>query len=273
MKKLVIAVALGATCLATPAAARDGAVYLELDGGVMKLDDLDFDIGSVNNAVKLENDDFGYDFGGIVGYDFGPFRLEGEVGYRGVAQEGLESRVAIPATGISLAGSARPGSFDAGGDAKALSLMVNALGDFGDDDGLQFFAGGGVGYSRVDLDTSIRTGGPGFLDDRDWGFAYQLLAGVRAPLSESMDVGVKYRYFNVSNFDLVDTAGRDIEGKWRSHSLLGTFTFNFGGREPMVEPVAAPPPPPQPTYAPPPPPPVYTPPPPPPPVERPAERG
>jgi opacity protein-like surface antigen len=271
MKKLAIAAALSATCLATPGAARDGAFYIELDGGVMKVEDFDFDVGAINNAVKLENDDFGYDFGGIAGYDFGGFRVEGEVGYRGISNTDLETTTGIPAIGLTAGGFAPAGAYDAGGDSTVLSLMLNALGDFGDDDGLQFFVGGGVGKAKVDLDTTIRNGGPGFIDDDDWGFAWQALAGVRAPLSDNVDVGVKYRYFNVNNVNFTDTAGRDIDAKWRSHSLLGTLAVNFGGREPMVEPVAAPPP--QPTYTPPPPPPVYTPPPPPPPVERPAERG
>lgn len=273
MRKWIIGLALASTAMATPALARDGQAYFELDGGVMKLSDIDFDIGAVDDAVEIDTDDWGYDFGAIVGYDFGGFRLEGEVGYRGVEQDELTSTVTIPAVGTTALTSARPGTFDAGGDLKALSFMVNALGDFGADDGLQFFAGAGAGYAKVDIDTTIRRGGPGFLDDDDWGFAWQLLAGVRAPLSDNIDVGVKYRFFNVSNLDFNDTAARDVDGDWRSHSLLGTFAVNFGGgADPMPEPVAVPPPPPEPA-------PVYTPPPPAPlppepaPQPRPAERG
>ena len=273
MRKILIATALATTALATtPAAARDSAFYLELDGGVTKVEDFDFDIGTVNKAVQLENDDFGYDFGGIVGYDFGAIRIEGEAGYRGISNTDLETTVGIPATGTTATGFALPGVFDAGGDSTVLSFMLNGLVDFGDDDGLQFFAGGGVGKAKVDLDTSIRSGGPGFIDDDDWGLGWQLLAGVRAPLSDNIDVGVKYRFFNVANLDFTDTAGRDIDADWRSHSLLGTFAVNFGGRsEPMPEPAPAP------VYTPPPPPPpappVYTPPPAPEPVAKPGERG
>lgn len=275
MRKFVIGLALASTTLATPAMARDGAVYIELDGGVMKLQDIEFDIGATNNAVEIESDDYGYDFGGIIGYDFGAFRIEGEAGYRGIANEELTSTVAIPTTGTNLV-TGRVGTFDAGGEATAMSLMANALVDLGNDDGLQFFAGGGVGYAKVDFDTSINSTGPGFIDDDDGGFAWQLLAGLRAPVSDSIDAGIKYRYFRVNNLRFDETFGRDVEGDWTSHSLLGTIAFNFGGAEPMPEPVAAPaytPPPP------PPPPPAYTPPPPPPPppapmpMERPAERG
>jgi opacity protein-like surface antigen len=269
MKAWFIGLALASTALATPAAAREGAVYLEFDGGVMKLQDIDFDIGTVDDAVRVDTDDYGYDFGGIVGYDFGGFRLEGEVGYRGIEQDELTSTVRIPTVGTNpLIGSI--GNVDAAGDVKALSFMANAMGDFGDDDGLQFFVGAGAGYAKVDFDASVDASGPGFIDDDDWGFAWQLLAGIRAPVSDTIDAGIKYRYFNVGNLDFDDAFGRSVDGDWSSHSLLGTITFNFGGSEPMPEPVAAPPPPaPEPA-------PVYTPPPPPPapePMPRPAERG
>src|SRR5687768_4869294 len=121
MKKWIIGLALASTALSAPAFARDGAGYFEFDGGVMKLEDIDFDIDTTDDAVQIDTDDWGYDFGAILGYDFGGFRLEGEVGYRGVAQDELTSTVRIPATGTTLpAGGALPGTFDAGGDITAL---------------------------------------------------------------------------------------------------------------------------------------------------------
>src|SRR3546814_7773564 len=75
-----------------------------------------------------------------------------------------------------------------------------------------------------------------FLDDSDTGFAWQAIAGVRAPLSDNIDVGLKYRFFNADNLDLVDQAGRDVSTRFRSHSILCTLTFNFGVAEPAPEP-------------------------------------
>ena len=83
--------------------------------------------------------------------------------------------------------------------------MINGMLDFGDDDGLQGFVGGGVGVARVDVEASVNSVGPGFLDNSDTGFAWQAIAGVRAPLSDHWDVGVKYRFFNADNVDLIDT--------------------------------------------------------------------
>ena len=161
MRKLVIGLAMASTAIASPALARDGAWYVELDGGPMIVEDIDLDIAIAPNAVQVDHHE---------GYDFG------------------------------------------------------------DDDGLQGFIGGGVGVARTKFDgVTIQTSGPGFLDDSDSGFAWQLLAGVRAPLTDTIDVGLKYRFFNTSRLDTVDSLGRDVDGKWRSHSLLGTIGFNFGG--------------------------------------------
>ncbi|MGN3974449.1 OmpA family protein [Tsuneonella sp. SYSU-LHT278] len=227
MRKLVIGMALASTAIASPALARDGAWYVELDGGPMLVEDIDFDVNGASNVVTA---DFhtGYDFGGIVGYDFGSFRLEAEAGYRGADLGSLSSSaVVLPTSGNATANA---GSYNAGGDASVLSFMLNGLVDFGPDDGLQGFVGGGAGVARTKFDgATIDRNGAGFLDDSDSGFAWQVLAGVRAPLTDTIDVGLKYRFFNTSNLDLVDSRGRDVEGKWKSHSLLGTIGFNFGG--------------------------------------------
>lgn len=229
MRKLVIGMALASTAIASPALARDGAWYVELDGGPMLVEDIEFDLPSAPNAVRADSH-YGYDFGGIVGYDFGPVRLEAEASYRAAEFDELAvGQTAIPARAATTF-VARNGTFASDGEASVLSFMVNALADFGPDDGLQGFIGGGVGVARTKFDgVSVNRTGPGFLDDSDSGLAWQLLAGVRAPLTDTVDVGVKYRFFNSTGLDLVDTTGRDTNAKWRSHSLLGTIGFNFGG--------------------------------------------
>src|SRR3546814_18580483 len=76
--------------------------------------------------------------------------------------------------------------------------MPNGRRYFGDDDGVQGFVGGGVGVARVKANYALSTGGS-FLDDSDTVFAWQGLAGVRAPLSDHLDVTFKYRFFNADN--------------------------------------------------------------------------
>ena len=217
--------ALASTALASPALARDDQWYVGVGGGAMIVEDLSLDIGTLQNAASIDTNK-GFDVGGVVGYDFGGFRLESEVSYR---QADAKSS----------------------GNASALSFMVNGVLDFGEDDGIQGFVGGGAGVARFDMQTVLAA--PAFLDDSDTGLAWQALAGVRAPLSKSWDVGLKYRFFNASKVNLVDRLGRAVDTSFRSHSIMGSLVYNFGGAPAPVE--VAPPPPPPVYVAPPPPPP------------------
>jgi OmpA-OmpF porin, OOP family len=250
MRKLAIGLALVSTALASPSMARDGSWYVGVDGGAMLVEDLDLDIG----AAPLEataNTDTGYDFGAVVGYDFGGFRLEAETSFRETDLRSFAS--ALPAIPNAAGSTLSPGGLKkTGGDANALSFMVNGMLDFGDDDGIQGFVGGGVGVARVDVAQTFAA--PSWLDDSDTGFAWQAIAGVRAPISDSWDVGLKYRFFNAASVDLVDRLGRDVSTRFRSHSLMGSLVYNFGGAEPPPPPVAVvPEAPPPPVIAPPPP--------------------
>ncbi len=210
----------------------------------MLAEDLNIDVNGFENAVTAEHDNPGYDFGALVGYDFGGFRLEAEASFREADVDNVEAFVGgLPS---STATALRLGQYDAAGDVNALSFMLNGLLDFGDDDGLQGYAGGGVGVARVDAQASINATGPGVVDDSDTGFAWQAIAGVRAPISDRWDAGLKYRFFNAPNVNLVDSIGRDLETNFRSHSLLGTLTYNFGGAPVVVAPVVVPPAPPPP---------------------------
>ena len=198
MRKLVIGLALASTAIATPAFARDDSWYLELDFGGMIVEDADLDIAGVNNAATLDTHT-GYDGGAAIGYDFGGFRLETEASYRRAENDTINS--------------VEDGTFSDRGHSSMLSFMVNGLLDFGPDDGIQGFVGGGVGVGRVDY----RLQGVG--SDSDTGFAWQALAGVRAPITKHWDAGLKYRFMNVDNVDVV-LGGSDVSTRWRSHSLM-----------------------------------------------------
>src|SRR5206468_1732 len=71
--------------LASPALARDGAAYVGVHAGVVKPQRLNLDFS--NGAVDIANGErlshkTGYDVDAVVGYDFGMFRLEGELAYK-----------------------------------------------------------------------------------------------------------------------------------------------------------------------------------------------
>ncbi|TVV76110.1 outer membrane protein, partial [Sphingomonas solaris] len=243
MRKLAIMAALATTALAAPAMARDGAWYVGAEGGGMIVEDLKYDLtnaagATVNNAYNVDSK-YGFDVDGIVGYDFGAFRLEGEVGYKRAEVDEINGR-------------------RAGGNTTALSFMVNGLLDFGSDDGISGYVGGGAGVARVKgAINRFRTAPQAeviLLDDSDTRFAYQAIAGVRAPITTNIDIGLKYRFFNVDNVKTVAVtpANSRAETRFRSHSLLATIAYNFGEPAAPPPPPAAPAPPPPPPAGPPP---------------------
>jgi OmpA-OmpF porin, OOP family len=254
MRKMAIAAALASTAIATPALARNDAWYIGVEGGAMIVEDIALDIGALPAAGQVDHK-YGYDVDGIIGYDFGGFRVEAEVGYK---QAQVDSYISTTSTsrGGGAFPAATPGTFNgAAGRTSALSFMLNGLLDFGDDDAINGFVGGGVGVARVKHGNySINPNG-NFLNDSDTGFAYQAIAGIRSPLTDNIDVGLKYRFFNVDGVDTIDALGRANKGRFRSHSLLGSLIYNFGEKAAPV-PVAPPAPPPAEPAPPPPPPPA-----------------
>ena len=242
MRKLAIVVALSSTVLATPALARDGAWYVGGDFGAMIVEDVEFDFGltptvpSSDSAQITLNHDYGYDGALFVGYDLGTFRIEAEVAYKRARVDDIESTVRMPGLGNPVGGTIVPTILPAGGGrSSALSFMINGMLDFGDDDGISGFVGGGVGMARVDYNNVRAFANQGaVIDDSDTRFAWQIVAGVRQAISDNIDVTVRYRFFNADNIRTVDFRGFESESRFRSHSLLGGITFNFGGREPIA---------------------------------------
>jgi opacity protein-like surface antigen len=246
MRNLAIALATTAAVVASPAMARDGAWYIGGEFGAMIVEDMDFDVGATEDAITVDHD-YGYDGGLFVGYDLGGFRLEAEAAYKKADIEEIDSAIWLP-------GGAAPGVRDAGGGSTSvLSFMINGMLDFGDDDGISAFVGGGAGLAKVKANGyRAFSNQADFLDDSDSGLAWQVFAGLRQAIGDNADVTVKYRFFNAPGVDLVAFNGADSDARFRSHSLLGGITFNFGGAEPPpppplpAPPRAAPPPPPPP---------------------------
>ena len=242
MRKLAIVVALSSTVLATPALARDGAWYVGGDFGAMIVEDIGFDFGrtplipGTNANVEIDHE-YGYDGALFVGYDLGSFRLEAEVAYKRARVDELETVINLPGAfgPPQVAGGPRAQVVQdaGGGNTTAMSFMINGMLDFGDDEGISGFVGGGVGIARVNFNNLRQFANQGaFVDDSDTRFAWQLIAGVRQAISDNIDVTVRYRFFNVDDVRTVNWIGDESEVRFRSHSLLGGITFNFGAPEP-----------------------------------------
>lgn len=262
MRKFLMAAATAAV-FTTPAAARDNSPYLGIEGGVLfpQKQDVDGSVDFTNPAatdigparigsVKAKT---GFDVDIFGGYDFGMFRLEGELGYKQAKPKSMRVDPAFVAAINKAGGTSFTGAdFGLGDKTKVYSAMVNGYAEHDLFDGISGFVGAGAGYA------SVREFG-----DKKGKFAWQLLAGLQKPVSSNVDVGIKYRYFRTGKLDFDDdfaftpgtgtcgtaacsggTASFHSHDNYSSHSVLASLTYNFGSSE------AAPPPPPPPLAAP-----------------------
>ena len=249
MRKLVIALALTTTTLATPAGARDGSPYVGVEGGILRMENHDWDYSdptlTVSKAFEIGHKR-GYDIDLIAGYDLGLLRVEGEAAYKRATVDDAQVN---PAISDSIG--ATVDSFNADGRSSAFSAMLNGLIDIGGDDSrFSGYLGGGVGVARV-RDRIILPNIDRAFTGRDSGFAYQAIAGVRYAATQNVDVGLKYRFFTVPDVRYtVDSPSFTVDGgNWRSHSLLASLVYNFVAPAVVVAPPPviveqAPPPPP-----------------------------
>ena len=72
--------------------------------------------------------------------------------------------------------------------------MGNVMADFGNNESVNFYVGAGLGMAMVRH--KLEPDEDGDFDIKDSNLAWQIIAGVRAPVFRHFDVGVKYRYFN-----------------------------------------------------------------------------
>jgi opacity protein-like surface antigen len=233
--------AVAAAAIAAPAAAQTGPnVGADLGALMVQDDNVNYQgfQGDLDTTVDIDHK-LGIDADIVAGYDFGMFRLEGELGYK---RAKIDTDVFVP--NAHFADEFGPFLDNNGGHARTVSAMVNGLVDFPIGGNFSAFAGAGAGYARTNYQLNAL-----HFEGTDGNFAWQVLAGVRAAITPNLDLGLKYRYFD-TKYNVEEGPVEEVLGHWRSHSLLASLTYNFGA--------AAPPPPPPPPPAPPPPPPPAT---------------
>lgn len=149
------------------------------------------------------------------------------------------------ATGVSTNTYAGTGSGSFDGDLETWSFLFNIWYDFDfGDSPIHPFVGGGIGVAHASLDyqlgaTGIPTGTAGLFaantsvsyrgngEATDWGFAYQLGAGLGFELGNGMMLSAQYRYFNTSAMDL--SLADQIEVNLESHNFLVGLNIPLGG--------------------------------------------
>src|SRR4051794_2347745 len=183
MRYLLAGAALAA--IAAPAVARDNSAYFGLEVGALFPLDSHVDVAATGANVIDINHKVGGDGDLIAGYDFGMFRAEFEAGHKWSKIKNLDFPSGANA--------------DGGGHTSNYSTMVNAMIDLGNDDTVNFYAGAGAGLTWIHQHarwaSSPTTSVVADIRDKEQ-FAWQGIAGVRAPVFRYFDVGLKYRYFD-----------------------------------------------------------------------------
>lgn len=223
--KMCVLLASTAALVAVPAQAREGQFYVGLDAGLSVGSDATADVAVVDPpapgvAATTSN---GYDIDAVAGYDFGAFRLEAEVSYKRNDYDSITIRNPLLIPGVPAGTMVTSDDF-----ISTKSAMVNALVEFGDDDGFQGFAGVGIGVAEIDGPISV-TGVGLLVDESSTDFAYQILVGGRYAISENIDIGLHYKYLRAEEFEIDTVQGTPFVFDYRTHSVLAGVRYNFGG--------------------------------------------
>ncbi len=180
--------------------------------------------------------DPGYGLLGQVGYGFGQYRLEGEIGWRSNSIDKVKTAA---------------GSFSGGGSLGALDVMANAYYDVPTGTAFTPYLGAGVG--GVDVNASkIRGNGVTYTNDDNFVFGYQGIAGVAYAINDQLSLKADYRYLRTVDARLNEDPSWGTsygKGEYAAHSIMVGFTYKFGAPA-QVAAAPAPLPPPAPTPAP-----------------------
>ncbi|CAG0988003.1 outer membrane protein [Geobacter sp.] len=226
MKRILIALAAvaiwGIPSMSQAAPARPGGYFSGFLGVNFPRD---ADVSSTDFVINEEFDDRvefdpGIAAGGTAGYDYGLFRLEGEISYRhgeiGAITDTLNNE--------------RFRSVD--GDVGTLAFMANAFFDLHNDTPITPYVGGGIGFAVLNLNdtTGINSGGDRVIlydEGDDTVFAYQVGAGVEIALNPILSLDLGYRYFGTSEATFDEGPVTSTRMKLESHNALMGFRVKF----------------------------------------------
>lgn len=226
MRKILMAAASAAAFVAAPAMAQDRGFYIGGELGAVLGTDTDLQMtpaATAGSTGRITADHaLGFAGAGFAGYDFGRIRVEIEAGALSAGVDGLDSSFGVGAGLVA-------GSQDADGDVGVRYVMANAVLDLGSYHGFAFFVGAGGGRAQVKASEITTSGGAILLDDRDqdWRFAWQGVVGARRPLTDHVDLQVRYRYFSIDDAEMIGLGGRVATGSVTAHTLGVGATWKF----------------------------------------------
>ena len=187
--------------------------YVSVFGGWSMADEIDGDFatGATTYEVELDLDD-GFTAGIAVGAHINEW-LRGEIELSGNWHD-ADGEVGTTAD-------TTPTEVD--GDVDAMFVLANLWLDLPIGDVIRPYVGGGVGFGHLSVEVDT-TGGTTLFDESDWGFAYQLGAGVAFDFAENIAFDIGYRFKAINNADIeVDSdfgTFDDFEADYQSHNII-----------------------------------------------------
>jgi len=221
MKKIIIAIAAiaiwGIPAMSQAAPVRQGGYFSGFLGASLPRDaDVSgIDVGTpFNERVEF---DPGIAVGGAVGYDYGFFRMEGEISYR----HSEISAITDVSDGYRYRG--------VDGDVGALAVMANTFIDLHNNSPITPYVGGGIGFAVLNLSdtTSADVAYPLYEKGDDTVFAYQVGAGLEIALNPFLSLDLGYRYFGTSKATFNEDPALETRFKLESHNALMGVRVKF----------------------------------------------
>jgi outer membrane protein OmpA-like peptidoglycan-associated protein len=191
-------------------------------------------------AFPATSAEFEYDTGwamvGALGFKGNNLRIEFELGYRDNQSDTVTTTPPAATTLFS--------------DVTYFSQMVNVVWDIPLGETVEFSIGGGAGGAQVDYDLGGTFGGLQSIDDGEYVFAYQGIAGLSVDVSDHVEIFAEYRYFDTDEFHVQGSpppaGGESVIADPESHTALFGVRYHFFADQEVAQPLepAAPPPPP-----------------------------
>ncbi len=175
-------------------------------------------VTTFNDRVEF---DPSINIGGTAGFDFGIFRLEGDLSYT----NGEMSTITEQNTNIRYT--------DVDGRLDALAMLFNAFVDLHNTTPITPYFGGGIGFATLHLSDTFGTDTTtGFrellyLSDDETVFAYQAGAGIEIAFNRMFSLDVGYRYFATEKATFNNHSAITTEIKQESHNVSTGFRWKF----------------------------------------------
>lgn len=183
----------------------------------------DTDVTSIDNqSGEVFNDRVEYDpniyVGGTGGYDFGHFRLEGELSYKHAEISSITDDTGFRFRGVD-------------GSLGALAFMANAFVDVHNNTPVTPYFGGGIGFAVLSLSDTFGSDNSGRLllypDDDTTVFAYQAGGGLEIAISPSLSLDLGYRYFGTTKGTFDSDWITTTKLRYESHNGMVGFRVKF----------------------------------------------